>query len=496
MAGLLGLLLVPLGTAAGVESPVPAGGRACFGEPATIVGTPGSDRIVGTPAADVIVSLGGDDHVLGGDGRDRICGGDDDDEVDGRYGADFVRGGAGDDRVKGGPRDDLLVGGSGRDGLAAGDGRSDTLVGGPGRDVLRGSEGNSSADYLFGGGGDDFLSGGEGGADNLYPGGGDDYVSGGGGGTDVASYEFSGEGVTIDLSDDTSQDGNATGEGSDFLVDVEGVIGSDESDTINGTEDGERIRARGGDDAVTAGDGFDEVDGGEGSDFLDGGADRDRVSFEDSDTGVIASLRDESSTGPGTDSLRSFEDVEGSYFDDELTGDERANSLYGSYGTNALFGLAGDDYLEFGDTGDAGPGNDECIWTTAEGCERNGHFDPPSLPFISHPLQAETRTDLDRISGGVAGGLGGPRDTTRVLVSLRRITPNGCWWWDAGTERFERGACLSPRHNETEVADEHWSIRVDASLPSGHYQASVVWPNFKWSCGGAFAPMCVEFEVS
>lgn len=48
----------------------------CFGKRATIVGTPGDDRLVGTGGRDVIVGRGGDDVILGRGGRDRICGGD------------------------------------------------------------------------------------------------------------------------------------------------------------------------------------------------------------------------------------------------------------------------------------------------------------------------------------------------------------------------------------------------------------------------------------
>jgi hypothetical protein len=40
----------------------------CFGRPATIVGTPGNDRLVGhSGAADVIWGGGGNDFIVGGD---------------------------------------------------------------------------------------------------------------------------------------------------------------------------------------------------------------------------------------------------------------------------------------------------------------------------------------------------------------------------------------------------------------------------------------------
>ena len=62
-AGIVALLLLislPLGEAH-------AGAPTCFGEPATIVGTPGDDEIRGSDdrsVVDVIVALGGDDLIF------------------------------------------------------------------------------------------------------------------------------------------------------------------------------------------------------------------------------------------------------------------------------------------------------------------------------------------------------------------------------------------------------------------------------------------------
>ena len=81
-------------------------GPTCFGEPATIVGTPGDDHILGTNGRDVIVSMGGDDHVVALGGNDLICAG---------AGADHVVAGAGDDRLDGGDAADMCIGNGGRD---------------------------------------------------------------------------------------------------------------------------------------------------------------------------------------------------------------------------------------------------------------------------------------------------------------------------------------------------------------------------------------------
>jgi hypothetical protein len=63
----LGVCLIP-SQAAQASTPT------CLGRKATIVGTPGNDKIIGTSGRDVIVGRGGDDLILGLGGNDVICG--------------------------------------------------------------------------------------------------------------------------------------------------------------------------------------------------------------------------------------------------------------------------------------------------------------------------------------------------------------------------------------------------------------------------------------
>ena len=92
--------------------PAASDGRArCQGKNATIVGTPGKDKITGTKKADVIVSLSGNDVVKGLGGNDVVCAGD---------GNDIVKGGPGKDNLRGEQGKDRLVGGTGKDKLAGG----------------------------------------------------------------------------------------------------------------------------------------------------------------------------------------------------------------------------------------------------------------------------------------------------------------------------------------------------------------------------------------
>ena len=89
----------------------------CFGQPATIVGTPGDDTIYGTNKADVIVTFGGDDTVFAGNGKDLICTG---------YGNDVVYSGNGDDHIDAGENDDTVNAGRGDDTIDAGPGFDNT----------------------------------------------------------------------------------------------------------------------------------------------------------------------------------------------------------------------------------------------------------------------------------------------------------------------------------------------------------------------------------
>ena len=92
--------------------------RVC-GSPATVLGTPGDDRLVGTPGDDVIAGLGGNDVIVGGAGNDVICGSEGNDVTHGGAGRDFLDGGVlgadpaharPDDRLMGGPGADTLCG--------------------------------------------------------------------------------------------------------------------------------------------------------------------------------------------------------------------------------------------------------------------------------------------------------------------------------------------------------------------------------------------------
>jgi len=81
----------------------------CDGRIASIVGSPGPDRLIGTTGDDVIAGMGGNDVISGLDGNDVLCGGSGDDVVNGNDGDDRVFGGPGYDLVHGNDGDDVVV---------------------------------------------------------------------------------------------------------------------------------------------------------------------------------------------------------------------------------------------------------------------------------------------------------------------------------------------------------------------------------------------------
>ena len=141
----------------------------CHGKVATMVGTPGPDRIHGNG---VIVARGGDDEIRSSGGP--VCAGPGDDVIHNQHGDIYA--GPGDDRIReswsgtihAGPGDDVVEPHSDGVNVLFGDDGADRLVGKGGRD------------RLFGGAGPDVLVGG-GGADSLFGGPGNDLLLGGSG---------------------------------------------------------------------------------------------------------------------------------------------------------------------------------------------------------------------------------------------------------------------------------------------------------------------------
>jgi Ca2+-binding RTX toxin-like protein len=209
----------------------------------TIEGDGQGNRLQGTAGDDVICGEGGNDVVLPSGGNDLVIGGP---------GFDFVSL----EEATGGGTIDLTAG------TAAAPGMSVTL------EEVEGGFGSPFADTLIGNG-----------EQNEFFGlGGNDLVNGMGG-FDFARYDLATRRIRADLSR-----GLATGQGSDRLIAVEGLVGSSGGDelvgdgTANllvGLRGDDLLGGLGSDDTLDGGPGADRLIGGRGDDDLFGGTGRD-----------------------------------------------------------------------------------------------------------------------------------------------------------------------------------------------------------------------------
>ena len=211
---------------------------------------------------------------------------------------------------------------------------ADTIDGTDNDDVIRGLGGN---DTLRGFAGDDIIEGGAG-ADDMN----------GGGNTDTLSYLSSNAGVTVNLRTGSASGGHAEG---DTFLNFQNLEGSAFDDVLTGDD---------GDNIINGSDGDDLIEGGAGADTMDGGDGIDTLSYASSDAGVdvsfpVFSFESDAEGGHATgDVFVNFENLTGSAFNDDISGDRTDNELRGgagddkingNFGSDRLFGEAGDDTL-------------------------------------------------------------------------------------------------------------------------------------------------------
>lgn len=255
-----------------------------------------------------------DDSFIGTSGRDEIYGSEGADTIDGNGGTDIINYLLSDAGVT----VNLAIG-EGSGGHAEGDRISnvESIIGSYHDDVLIGDDGNNNLfaqngnDHLEGGAGDDWL--------NAY-GSGADYVDGGSG-NDTVRYRWSRSGVTVDLTDQSNNSGDATG---DVYVSIENVMGSNSyDDHITGDAGDNKIWGYGGNDTLEGGDGNDSLLGGNGNDilkagngddYLDGGAGDDEFHYGEGVTTFRYDL------GDGDDTIHVNHDVDSSYNDKIIFG--------------------------------------------------------------------------------------------------------------------------------------------------------------------------------
>ena len=170
-------------------------------------------------------------------------------------------------------------------------------------------------------------------------------------------------------------------------VDADFVIGGTGNDTLSGLAGDDVISGGVGNDSLDGGAGNDVLEGGAGVDTLNGGADSqtdglavsasnpgsygDTIRYVTSGAGVVVDLATGAASGGdaqgdvivlGSNGFRSIENVVGSdAYGDQLSGDSRANRLFGLGGNDVIDGRAGDDVVVGGagdDTLYGGDGDD------------------------------------------------------------------------------------------------------------------------------------------
>jgi Ca2+-binding RTX toxin-like protein len=117
------------------------------------------------------------------------------------------------------------------------------------------------------------------------------------------------------------------------------ICGGNGSDKLIGGDRGDALAGEAGNDALSGGGGSDFFFGGPGNDTFNGGAGiDDTATYFLAPSGVQADLAAGTATGEGTDTLKGIEDLEGSRFDDTLTGDPNWNFFFPGDGNDIVVG--------------------------------------------------------------------------------------------------------------------------------------------------------------
>ena len=316
----------------------------------------GTDGAGSATVANIEGVIGGDfnDRLVGGGANNRLEGGAGNDTLDGSSGNDTLRGGLGTDTVRGGAGNDQFIfaeapGAANADRVSDFVSGTDKLVFDRAALSELGAANFTAGDdrFVFGAG----LTAGQDAEDRLVYNTttGEIFYDADGSGSGASELVAVLAGApSLSASDITLVGDNAPR-----------IVGTADGDTLVGTDASELIEGRGGSDLI---------DGRGGDDTLDGGFQSvDTLTFQSAQSGVVVDLRAGTATGAssGNDTVREFEAVIGSAFDDRITTHDdpaRFSVLSGAQGGDTLIGGAGSDTLSgdgAGRMGEKGNGNDD-----------------------------------------------------------------------------------------------------------------------------------------
>ena len=327
---------------------------------------------------------------------------------------------------------DLIHGGGGNDTIHGNDG-DDTLLGNEGDDVISGDLGSDSiyggddGDTIDGGGGNDFLLGGDGIVGDVNRDGQVDF-------SDIQPFINVLSGGVYQFEADADQNGSV-----DFLdiqpfipllSNAPAAVGNDGDDFITGGTGADVLRGGIGNDTYlfsgTEDLGIDTVNefAGEGVDSLD---------FSDFGSAVTIDLNSTETEQVSqtnvveTNNLllsaladQEIENIVGTIFNDDLTGNSLDNTIYGGQGRDTIRGGLGLDTL-FGDDGDGGDGTPDLgVVGPSSGTVVLG---TPSLP-VATALSAAFGDQPGVVSPGVGvfGDLNGPANSPGLQIQYQRVT--------------------------------------------------------------------------
>lgn len=277
-------------------------------------------------------SRSADDILIGSDGNNQLRG---------EHGNDQLIGGGGDDILRGGNDDDTLDGGSGNDNLR-GDSGNDTLTGGSGNDFIQGGDGNdilnavSGNNDLRGGSGDDIINGGTD-HDFIVGDAGNDTIDGGTGSGTVSYKDEATGGISVSGTNG-ALDYIVVGDvsvGSDTLINITYVEGTNFNDTFVGGDQGDRFDPLGGADSIDGGAGIDQLR------YL-------TMDLGPGDLGVTITFTGTNSgfaidSSGSTDTFVNIENIMGSQGNDVITMGDGNDTVFFTHGDDTVDGGLGTD---------------------------------------------------------------------------------------------------------------------------------------------------------